>query len=77
MIFPSQEKQQLRATNEQLMSRLRQIWSKYKSQLVGNGNGSGANELGTEEPGDERIFSPLERTLEILQVNVNCEYVFD
>ncbi|KPU80314.1 uncharacterized protein Dana_GF26994, partial [Drosophila ananassae] len=27
------EKQQLRATNEQLMSRLRQIWAKYKSQL--------------------------------------------
>ncbi|XP_070142376.1 interaptin isoform X2 [Drosophila kikkawai] len=29
----NQEKQQLRATNEQLMSRLRQIWAKYKSQL--------------------------------------------
>lgn len=89
MISLSQEKLQLRATNEQLMSRLRQIWSKYKFQLVGNGNGngigcgngSGANELSTEEAmmatGDERIFSPLVHTLETLQVNVNCEFVFD
>lgn len=81
LISLSQEKLQLRATNEQLMSRLRQIWSKYKSQLAGNGNGSGANELNSDEPmmatGDERIFSPLVHTLETLQVNVNCEFVFD
>ncbi|XP_020818435.1 myosin heavy chain, striated muscle isoform X2 [Drosophila serrata] len=41
----NQEKQQLRATNEQLMSRLRQIWAKYKSQLPVH--------QGTPEPSSE------------------------
>ncbi|XP_016969382.2 actin cytoskeleton-regulatory complex protein PAN1 isoform X1 [Drosophila rhopaloa] len=48
------EKQQLRATNEQLMSRLRQIWGKYKSQLPMH--------QGSPEPSSEnmRIEHPLE-----------------
>jgi len=53
------------------MARLRQIWSKYKSQLVNDGNS--VNEPSSEETtaNDERIFSPIMHNLETLQVIVN------
>lgn len=46
----SLEKQQLRATNEQLMSRLRQIWGKYKAQLPAH---QGSPELSSEDMREE------------------------
>lgn len=73
----SQDKQQLRATNEQLMARLRQIWCKYKSQLVHNGNS--ANELSSEEstPNDERSCLSKMHQIDTSQVIGNKEFVFD
>lgn len=73
----SQDKLQLRATNEQLMARLRQIWCKYKSQLVHNGNS--ANELSSEEAAanDERNCLSKVHQSDTLQVIVDKEFVFD
>ncbi|XP_034132277.1 plectin isoform X1 [Drosophila guanche] len=54
----NEEKQQLRATNEQLMARLRQIWAKYKSQLPQVHNGS--PEHSSEESKDEHKLEKLQ-----------------
>ncbi|XP_062122818.1 uncharacterized protein LOC133836374 isoform X2 [Drosophila sulfurigaster albostrigata] len=63
----NEEKLQLRDTNEQLMARLRQIWSKYKTQIFNNGNS--VNEVSSEEAtaNDDLIFSPIVHNLEMLQ----------
>ncbi|XP_026851269.1 serologically defined colon cancer antigen 8 homolog isoform X4 [Drosophila persimilis] len=54
----NEEKQQLRATNEQLMARLRQIWAKYKSQLPQVHNGT--PEQSSEESKDEHKLEKLQ-----------------